>query len=290
MMAVMTPPNIQDAKSIIIVGAGNFGATTALFLATVRRDMTIILIDTTPEANPRAASHDLNKIVRDDYADPLYMKMMLRAMPQWRDQNSIYGPYFHEVGMLRADPGSHGEKVLSTYEGLGVPTSAQWLSVDEVRSRFKGAFADGNFGDQTRIFYNPNCGWAEADKALNAVIDAAKKEGVQYRQGCVEKVMLAEDGTCNGVFLEGGEKLVADAVLLATGARTPALLIDSAPDKPDLHAGDRIVATGAMSFTGTLTGAKKEKYMNVPVCKNVLPQVKGKRRLGWHAGEAADAN
>lgn len=274
-MAVLTTPTIQDAKSIIIVGAGNFGATTALYLANACEGLTVILIDTTPEANPRAASHDINKIVRDDYADPLYMKMMLKAMPLWRDRDSMYGSYFHEVGMLRVDHGSHGEKVLRTYEALSAKTSAGWLSVEDVRSRFKGAFADSNFGDQTRVFYNPDCGWAEADKALNAVISKAKAAGVQYRQGRVQKVKLAQNGSCDGVILEGGEEVGADAVLLATGARTPALLFDSAPNKPDLHVGDRLVATGAMSFTGTLTDAKKEKYLNVPVCKNVLPNVKG---------------
>lgn len=281
-------PTIKDAKTVIIVGAGNFGTATALFLAQNRDDLHIMLIDTTPEANPRAASHDLNKIVRDDYADELYMKMMLRAMPKWRDPDSIYAPYFHEVGMLRADPGTHGDKVLRAYERLGADSHATWLSVQEARSRFNGAFADTHFGDLDKIFYNPNCGWAEADKALNAVLGAARSAGVAYHQAAVERVLFDQgSGVTSGVILEGGEELTADAVLLATGARTPALLLDSAPHRPDIQAGDRLVATGAMSFTGTFTGAKKEKYTNVPVCKNVLPGVKGessRRPVGAREG------
>ncbi|KAH7367547.1 sarcosine oxidase [Plectosphaerella cucumerina] len=276
-MAVISeadPSTIKDAKSIIIVGAGNFGASTALHLAQTS-DMQVQLIDTTPRANTRAASHDVNKIVRDDYADELYMKMMLRAMPRWRDSKGMYAPYFHEVGMLRADPGTHGDKVLRAYERLGADSRATWLGIEEVRTRFNGVFADTHFGDLDKIFYNPNCGWAEADKALNAVLGAAKEAGATYIQGSVERVLFDQSGAARGVLLEGGEELEADAVLLATGARTPALLFDSGPHRPDLQVGDRLIATGAMSFTGTLAGAKKEKYTNVPVCKNVLPGVKG---------------
>jgi sarcosine oxidase/L-pipecolate oxidase len=287
-MAVISeadPSTIKDAKSIIIVGAGNFGASTALHLAQTS-DMQVQLIDTTPRANPRAASHDVNKIVRDDYADELYMKMMLRAMPRWRDSKGMYAPYFHEVGMLRADPGTHGDKVLRAYERLGADSRATWLGIEEVRTRFNGVFADTHFGDLDKIFYNPNCGWAEADKALNAVLGAAKEAGATYIQGSVERVLFDQSGAARGVLLEGGEELEADAVLLATGARTPALLFDSGPHRPDLQVGDRLIATGAMSFTGTLAGAKKEKYTNVPVCKNVLPGVKGESPRA--AGGAAD--
>lgn len=272
-----TPPTIRDAKSVLIVGAGNFGAATALALKRKRRDLDVSVIDAAAGPNPYAASHDVNKIVRDDYPDELYMRMMHKAMPIWRNESDIYRQFYHEVGMLRPDPGSFGTDSLATYAKLGADTEAGWLSVPEVRSGFNGAFEDGNFDGLDKIYWNPGCGWAEAEGALGAVTEAAKDAGVRFVAGSVEKVLVEEykGGRCSGVALKNGEVMRAGAVLLATGARTPALLVDSAPERTDLHAEDRLVATGAVSFTGTLRGQQKEKYTDVPVCKNVLPQVKG---------------
>ncbi|KAF3358652.1 hypothetical protein VDGD_01565 [Verticillium dahliae] len=266
--------DITQAQSIIIVGGGNFGAATALSLAKSHKDKVVTLIDTTPLANPRAASHDINKIVRDDYADILYMRMMVKAMQQWRE-DKLYTEYYHQVGMLRADPGNFSDGSMRNYKKLNVQSRAEWLDVDEVRRRFNGAFADGAFEGLDKVMYNPDCGWAEADKALGAVLQAAQAEGARHHVGDVEKLIFNEGGACVGVQFRGGDEMRADAVLLCTGARTPLLLADSAPDRAELHAGHRVEATGAVSFTGRFTGAQKDKYTGVPVCKNVLPQVKG---------------
>ena len=66
--------------SYLIIGAGNFGAATALTLAKREGTTKVTLVDTTQFPNPRAASHDVNKIVRDDYPDKLYMQMLKKAV------------------------------------------------------------------------------------------------------------------------------------------------------------------------------------------------------------------
>ncbi|KAL2756038.1 hypothetical protein ACRALDRAFT_2106189 [Sodiomyces alcalophilus JCM 7366] len=272
--------NFNEAKTVLIVGAGNFGAATALYLATHHKDKAVTLVDKTDLANPCAASHDINKIVRDEYDDPLYMRLMLEAMPLWRS-DALYSPFFHQVGMLRADPTAYGEGSLRTYRALGVEPPAVWLSVDEVRRRWNGVFADANFGGLEKIMFNPGSGWAEADHALDAVLRAARDEGARYHKGCVGGVEFDREGTCTGVRLDSGERLTADVVLLCTGARTAELLAASQPDRPEFHLGNRAVATGAMSFAGTLKGAQRERFRNVPVCKNVVGGIKG-----WCGGES----
>lgn len=262
------------AKSVLIVGAGNFGAATALYLATHHKDKTVTLVDKTDLANPYAASHDISKIVRDEYDDPLYMRLMLEAMPLWRG-DALYSPFFHQVGMLRADPTAYGEGSLRTYRALGAETSAVWLPVEEVRRLWNGVFADANFGDLERIMYNPGSGWAEADNALDAVLRAARDEGARFRRGFADEVEFDGEGKCTGVVLDSGDRLAADVVLLCTGARTAELLAASQPERPEFHLGDRLVATGAMSFAGTLKGAQKERFRNIPVCKNVVGKTKG---------------
>jgi sarcosine oxidase/L-pipecolate oxidase len=260
-------------RSVLIVGAGNFGAATALALAR-QGDTEVVLVDTTEYPNPRAASHDVNKIVRDDYPDALYMQMLIKAMPQWRS-NDLYKSYYHEVGMLRADKTDFGINSLASYKRAGVKNESCFLPVEEVRQRWNGAFASANFGDLTHVLFNPTVGFAEADKALKAVIKEAISAGVKYVIGEMTKLTFTSDGQCAGIALKSGEVLEADQILLCTGAHTPALLAQSAPKNKDLHCGDRVVATGAVSFKAKLTGSRKKKFEPIPVLKNCLDEVKG---------------
>jgi sarcosine oxidase/L-pipecolate oxidase len=259
--------------STIIIGAGVFGASTALHLAQ-REGHRVVLVDPAPFPNPRAASHDISKIVRDDYPDALYMAMLKKAMPTWRNDD-LYKTFYHEVGMLRADRSDFGRQSIQSYKAAGVENRSEFLSVDEVRRRWNGAFATANLEGLTEVLYNPTVGFAEADKALEAVVTKAVQHGVEFVVGEVERLTFGSNGQCTGVALFSGDNLEADRVLVCAGARTASLLAQSAPDNKDLHAGDRLVATGAVSFWAKLQGAQMEKFAPIPVLKNCLPQVKG---------------
>lgn len=271
-------------SSVLIIGAGNFGAATALSLAK-QGGIKVTIVDTAAYPNPRAASHDINKIVRDDYPDRLYMRMLIKAMPLWR-QEELYSTWYHEVGMLRADETSFGEESIASYRDMGIENGSEFLTVDEVRRRWNGVFETANFEKLDKVLYNPSVGIAEADKALNAVVQAAVDLGVDYVVGAMETLEFGAQGQCTGVRLQDGRTLQADKILLCTGARTAALLAQSAPDRKKLHVGDRLLATGAVSFHATLHGEQKEKFSTIPVLKNCLKSVKGTYRIQLSLGAA----
>ncbi|CAM1502060.1 Fc.00g040440.m01.CDS01 [Cosmosporella sp. VM-42] len=260
-------------SSVLIIGAGNFGAATALSLIK-KGGVKVTLVDTAPYPNPRAASHDVNKIVRDDYPDKLYMRMLAKAMPLWREDD-LYKTWYHEVGMLRADDSDFGEESIRAYREMGIANDSEFLPVEEVRKRWNGAFASANFEKLSHILYNPSVGFAEADKALGAVVQAAIDLGVEYVLGVMDSLEFGADGQCTGVKLQDGETLRADKILMCTGARTAPLLAQSAPDNKQLHLGERLLATGAVSFHAKLHGEQREKFTTIPVLKNCLPSVKG---------------
>lgn len=267
------PQSQNNMPHILIIGAGNFGAATALSYIQ-KGDYKVTLMDTAGYPNPRAASHDINKIVRDDYPDALYMRMLLKAMPIWR-KHKMYSPWYHEVGMLRADASGFGDKSIAAYKAMGSSNESHFLPVEEVRRRWNGAFATADFGKLQNILYNPEVGFAEADKALGAVVQSAIDHGVKYVLGEMISLTFDTDGKCTGVELKSGELIYADKILLATGARTGALLAQSAPKNKKLHIGDRLLATGAVSFHAKLHGKQKKKFESIPVLKNCLSQVKG---------------
>ncbi|EFQ30224.1 FAD dependent oxidoreductase [Colletotrichum graminicola M1.001] len=259
-------------KAFIIVGGGVFGLSTVLWLLARHPDCTIILIDPTEFSNPKAASHDISKILRDDYPNMSYAPLAIEAMNHWRT-DGLFKDFYHEVGVLRADPGSHNEKAQSTHRSLGHESGATWMAPDKVRTAWP-AFATTDFQGLDRVRYNPNCGWVDAADSLEAVRQHVVNAGATLVVGEVTTLLFDTAGGCTGVRLGNGDELNG-TVVLCTGARTAALLAESAPERKDIHAAHRLAATGAVSFTLKAEGDQKDKFRGIPALKNTLPSVKG---------------
>ncbi|KAK2006739.1 FAD dependent oxidoreductase [Colletotrichum eremochloae] len=259
-------------KAFIIVGGGVFGLSTVLWLLNRHPDCAIILVDPTEFSNPKAASHDISKILRDDYPNMLYAPLAIEAMDHWR-ADGLFKDFYHEVGVLRADPGSHNEKAQSAHRNLGHESGATWMAPDKVRATWP-AFATTDFQGLDRVRYNPNCGWVEAANSLEAVRQHVINAGAILVVGEVKTLLFDTSGGCTGVRLGNGDEL-SGTVVLCTGARTAALLAESAPERKEIHAAHRLAATGAVSFTLKAEERQKDKFRGIPVLKNTLPSVKG---------------
>ncbi|KAK1995002.1 FAD dependent oxidoreductase [Colletotrichum falcatum] len=260
-------------KAFIIVGGGVFGLSTVLWLLGRHPGCTIILVDPTESSNPKAASHDISKILRDDYPNVFYAPLAIEAMDHWRT-DSLFKAFYHEVGVLRADPGSHNEKAQSAHRSLGHESGATWMAPDKVRAAWP-AFATADFDGLDRVRYNPNCGWVDAADSLEAVRQHVVNAGATLVVGEVSTLLFDAAGACAGVRLGNGDEL-SGTVVLCTGARTAALLAESAPERKEMHAAHRLAATGAVSFTlKAEEGEQRERFRGIPVFKNTLPSVKG---------------
>src|SRR4051794_38693428 len=92
-MAAQTTPKehpFAAPGSILIVGAGVFGLSTALALA--KRPQTwgnttiTVLERSSVRPTPDAASVDKSRIIRSDYSDPAYAALAAAAQTEWRKQ------------------------------------------------------------------------------------------------------------------------------------------------------------------------------------------------------------
>ena len=258
------PPNKMPplATSYIIVGAGVFGASTALSLSQENPSPTVILIDRTPFPCPIAASHDINKIVRSDYNDLFYCKLGLQTLERWR-KDPLYSQWYHQSGLAKATDERFGnvQKIFDNYKELGVDVKAELLSPSEMRTRFEGLYADADFTDVDDILWNPSSGWAEAARALKATIEAAVANGVHYVSAPVATLII-EDECCIGIRTEDGRTFSASKTILSTGAYTAKLLADSAPTRPELQVGDRITACAVCEVAVNLDPEQAKKFQN----------------------------
>ena len=265
----------QLASSYIIVGAGVFGASTALSLSREKPPPTVILIDRVPFPCPIAASHDINKIVRSDYSDIFYCRLGLQTLERWR-QDPLYMPWYHQSGLAKATDERFGkvQTIFQNYKTLGVDVKAELFGPKEMKTRFEGLYADADFAGVDDILWNPSSGWAEAARALKATIEAAIENGVHYVSAPVAKLVL-QGGCCTGIQTEDGRIFSASKIILSTGAYTAKLLADSAPTQPELQVGDRITACGVCEAAVNLTSEQASRFQDAAAFVLDVGEVQG---------------
>ncbi|KAK4185038.1 FAD dependent oxidoreductase [Podospora australis] len=272
-------------QSVIIVGAGAFGVSTALHFRKLHPYVQVTLIDRIRE-NRGAASSDHNKIIRADYPDEFYMKLALEAQESWRN-NPIYSPYYHETGMLFAEEIGMGRAAFKNFKHLNVDQGATIMSTVEALERFP-IFKGANWEDVTENYFNPSSGWGEAHETMESVFRAALAEGVQFLEATVDKLILdPTTRACLGVRTSDGKEIFADRTVLAVGAYTAKVLADTDPRWAELQVDGRMVAAAAIQCTATYPPEEDERLSQAPVHflgmwhthGESIPPFKGKLKL-----------
>jgi sarcosine oxidase/L-pipecolate oxidase len=260
----MASPN--DSKySHLIIGSGVFGASTAYHLSKTHPTSKIALLDRSPSYPcPLAASHDYNKIIRADYGNPFYCSLALEAREAW-EKEPLYKDLFNETGMVVLDDTGLGRKIIKNYDDLNTYSEAVIISPKDLKSKYEGLFEDADLTGIDEVFVNPVSGCAEATKAVKAVIEATVSNGVEYIEGDVARLIFDTNGDCTGVETKDGKSIVADKVILSTGAGTQKLLADSAPHRPDIQSEDRITAAAVVTGVVMLTSEQMKRFEKAPI-------------------------
>jgi glycine/D-amino acid oxidase-like deaminating enzyme len=225
---------VSATRSIVVVGGGVFGLTAAWALSV--RGWQVVVIDPGPEPRPAAASTDISKVVRADYGrDELYTAMAEAALTGWDRWNERWGePLYHQDGflLLSEDPLQPGR---FEYESLAMLEQRghrlERLHADVRATRFP-AWSPEQYPDG---YFNPRAGWVESAKVVGRLADEARAAGVRLLERTACDRLLEQGARSLGVKTSDGSELRADAVLVAAGAWTPALLP---------HLGEVMWATG----------------------------------------------
>jgi glycine/D-amino acid oxidase-like deaminating enzyme len=256
------------APSYLIVGAGVFGVSTAYTLIKKYPNASITIVDRDAfDATSRvAASWDWNKVVRADYDDIVYCKLALEAQDIFKT-DPLYQPYFHESGIYWICRSDYADEVIDNYRKLGRKAELSAIPVAEARKLYGGLFDDADYSGVKDVLVNRSSGWANAGDALVAVTRKAIELGVKYVVADIESLQFDKTGACTGVKTVKGHVHSASKVILSTGAFTAKLLEQaaSASGKPDISAGDRIVAGGITTGMTTLDDASYQRFSEMPV-------------------------
>ncbi|KAI9927104.1 hypothetical protein ASPWEDRAFT_143793 [Aspergillus wentii DTO 134E9] len=211
----------SQSDSIIIVGAGVFGLSTALEL-NKRGYANITVLDRYVPPVVDGSSVDISRIIRSDYADPVYNKMAREAIQGWSTE---YKDMYHESGyaLLAETPGhSYIEKSKAMIRSAGGEVE-DMPDASKLRSFYSGVQANlaGMNGYLNRV-----AGWADAAGSIQKLASKCSVVGITLITGPRGTVrsLRREGSRVVGVNLVGGGHLLASRVILSTGAWTPRLL------------------------------------------------------------------
>jgi monomeric sarcosine oxidase len=224
--------------SVIVVGAGCFGAWTAYHLARSGYDVT--LLDAYGPGNSRASSGGETRVIRMGYgAQEIYTRWSWRSLELWKGFFERVDPtLFRETGVLwmarEQDPLT--TSTLATLERVGVPHER--LSRAQLESRWPqidfGPACPELVEGVTWAIYEPGSGVLMARRAVAAVVREAEREGVSYVADAVQPPTVG-GGRLEAVTTRSGKTMGGATFVFACGPWLPKLF-------PDLL-GDRIFAT-----------------------------------------------
>ncbi|KAK5045490.1 hypothetical protein LTR84_009108 [Exophiala bonariae] len=279
--------NKPTPGEILIIGGGVFGISTAVALLERPRfsNTRITIVDASSELpNQSAASWDTSRMLRADYAEKAYTKLVSEARQQWTilDSNAWGGEsrYCEAPLLLTAQPGVLGhvdgyleesltnlKKLAETREFAFTPEDIEELGDKDALKRASGPIpgASGNSG-----YINRNCGWVDARKCLHFLYQklkqAAKGRCEIHRSTTVRKLLYdglagftINQARCIGAELMNGSHIQADLTILAAGAWSPSL-VDMGP---------RAVATGQTLGYLALTEEEQSSVNNMPIYFNM---------------------
>ncbi|KAI0260175.1 FAD dependent oxidoreductase [Gloeopeniophorella convolvens] len=252
--------SISKDDSILIVGAGCFGISTAHHL--LQRGYTNITVldrsETLPA--PDAASTDLNKVVRTSYSDFFYSQLARDAIQEWKKTDE-WDDIYKESGVLvlgALDEHPYAARAHAHDTALGLRTT-QLPPGAPVRSAFPPGARPGAVFDRSPAYLNADSGWAAAARGVARLTERVRVRGARVLAGTPVAGLLREGGRTVGVRLARGGEVRAARVVLATGAWTASVFRELE------GLGERCRATGQTVATVQLTDEEAARYRAVPV-------------------------
>jgi len=217
---------LTKESSILIIGAGTWGSSTALHLA--RRGYGhITVLDPYPYPSPISAGNDLNKILELSSSAPRgsherYVgdKLAEDAIRGWRE-DPVYKGLYHETGAVTAATSERGRAALN--EGDGYSEAEGWRPL-KTKSDFQKTMPDGvltgDFPGWEGWAKKDGCGWVEARHALSRTIAEAENHGVTFASGERGQVLslIYEDSDVKGAVVAQGPPHRTDRTILCAGA------------------------------------------------------------------------
>ncbi|KAL4967691.1 NAD(P)/FAD-dependent oxidoreductase [Aspergillus stella-maris] len=264
-----TPKPVTKFSSILIIGAGTWGCSTALHLAR-RGYKDIKVLDPYAIPSPVAAGNDVNKIVehkelKAGITDPqsiAFSTFSGAAIKGWKE-DPLFSPYFYETGFIIAADKPELIQAIKEHEVDVHDADYEPLqTAEDFRRIMPEGVLTGEFKGWKGWISRKDAGWAHARNAIVAAFNEARRLGVVFvlgsPEGSVEELVY-ENGDIVGARTADGKVHQADHAILAAGAGSDRLLDFKKQLRPTAWTLSHI----------RMTAEEARKYRSLPVLFNV---------------------
>ena len=255
-----TTGHARASMHVVVVGAGAWGAFTALNLRKAGHRVT--LIDQYGAANSRATSGDETRGIRSSYGDraltpELWTSWARRSIQMWKQFDAEHAKrfgtrFFFTTGdvILREKAEAFTTRTQELWTAQGVKFEV--LTTDEAQKRWPHIKSDGN----GVVLYEPDAGVARARDSVQAAVALARDAGVTFRLGHVTPGAIS-NGRMQGVTLRDGTTLTADAYVFCCGPWMDKVL-------PVAMKNRMRVPMGHVCYFGPPIGDERFAFPNIP--------------------------
>ena len=169
----------KRCADVVVIGAGAFGAWTALSLRESGAD--VLLIDALEPGNLQGSSGGESRNIRAAYGgQDLYTRWTIRAWDMWQVREQELGQrLLYPTGSLRMHDADEVAMQSAIFDALAHPH--EWLSADEVARRWPQIDYRCD-----HILYEPKSGILAARAALTAIVRLFETKGGRVFRGRVE--------------------------------------------------------------------------------------------------------
>ena len=197
--------------NVAVVGAGAFGAFTALALR--RMGARVTLLDAWGPGNSRASSGGETRVLRAVYADKIYVELAARAFDKWAELERLTGrKFFQPTGALWmvADDSDFVARAAENLRAIGFPYSR--LETAEAARRYPQMRWDG----VRWALWEERAGFLLARQACAAAVEALVAAGGEYRLARIEPGAV-NAGRMEALRSGDGSRVAADVYVFACG-------------------------------------------------------------------------
>ncbi len=247
------------ASDVVVIGAGSFGAWTALNLQ--RMGARVTLVDQYGPANSRSTSGGETRGVRTSYGDRphglQWGRWAAEAIERWKEWDDEHGAtdlprLFFNTGdlIMREEMEPYLEETMANWDAMG--HEYEILTAEEVRYRWPAIHTP----EINVALYEPSAGVVRARRAIESVVRVFQREGGEVRIGRADMPTAA--GSVSGIQLEDGTRITGDTFVFALGPWFPKFF-------PDLMGKRlRMRTLGHVYYVATPPGDESFRYPNIP--------------------------
>ncbi len=195
-MSSVDGTSTKTPESIIIVGLGVFGLSTALAISQRPQwsQTRITVIEASPTLpNPGGASTDHSRIVRPDYGNLAYAELAVEAQKLWRNTSDGWGAHgrYHQPGFAMIAQAGSGEYVQNSLDNVQRLATKfpdlgriEVLTSPEQVKMVTGGLLAGDWG-----YVNWGSGWADASASMKYALSRLDNSRVHMETGEVTKLI-----------------------------------------------------------------------------------------------------